>query len=270
MWWSIVGLGGSCFVTSTDKKTALKGYQVWEDGELRALCQHDSEKVLAREALIYKHLGEHPHILRCYGLEEVHPGVNSLRLEYAPFGDVRSFIKKYKAAPLGKGARLHMALDTALGPSHILKMGVQHCDLSCRNLFIFDNYRVKVGDFGGSLIQGHDELKPSVYEEAAYELPLRGREFRNRPARKRELFALGSAIYEIMAWDPPYEGLEDGDIEKMYAAEKFPSLEGIPASHIIRMCWDEKYRSSDEVVEALKALIASQDELNVERCTKEQ
>jgi hypothetical protein len=88
MWWSIVGLGGSCFVTSTDKKTSLKGYQLWEDGELRALCQHNSEKVLAREASVYKHLGEHPHILRCYGLEEVHPGVNSLRLEYAPLGDV--------------------------------------------------------------------------------------------------------------------------------------------------------------------------------------
>lgn len=255
MWWSIISLGGSCFVTSIDKKTALKGYQVWEDGELRALCQHDSEEVLAREAHIYKYLGEYPHILRYYSLEEVYPGVNFLRLEYAPLGDMCSFIKKYKAAPLGKGIRLQMALDTALGLSHIHKMGVQHYDISYRNLFIFDNYRIKVGDFGGSLIWGHDELESSVYEEAAYELPLRGREFQNRPARKRELFALGSAIYEIMAWDPPYEGLEDGDIEGLYAAEKFPSLEGILASHIIRMCWDEKYRSLDEIVEALKALI---------------
>jgi serine/threonine protein kinase len=166
-------------------------------------------------------------------------------------------MKKHKAAPLGEGIRLRMALGTALGLSHINKMGVQHCDISCRNLFMFDNYHVKVGDFGGSLIEGHDELKPIVYEEAAYELPLRGREFRNRPARKRELFALGSAIYEMMAWAPPYEGLEDDEIERKYAAEEFPSLEGIPASYIIQMCWDEGYGSSDEVVEALKALIAS-------------
>src|SRR4051812_4347060 len=96
MWWSIVGLGGSCFISSTDKKTALKGYHVWEDGECRAWCEHDSEKELAREAFIYKHLGNHPHILYCYGLEEVHPGINSLRLEYAPLGDVRKLSKNTK------------------------------------------------------------------------------------------------------------------------------------------------------------------------------
>lgn len=258
MWWSIVGLGGSCFVTSTDKKTALKGYQVWEDGKIRACCEHDSEKVLAREAFIYKHLGEHPHILRCYGLEEVHPGVNSLRLEYATLGDVRKFIREHKAAPLSTGIRLRMALDSALGLSHVHLKRVQHCNMSCRNLFLFDNYRVKIGDFGGSLIEGHDELKESVCEEAAYELPLRGREFWSRPSRKRELFALGSAIYEIMAWALPYEGVEDDEILRMYAAEAFPPLEGILASNVIRMCWDEKFESADEVVEALQSLIASQ------------
>ncbi|KAI0460614.1 kinase-like protein [Xylaria acuta] len=265
MWWSIIGLGGSCFVTSTDKKTALKGYQVWEDGKLRAMCGHECEEVLAREALVYKHLGEHPHILRCYGLEGVHPsgGINSLRLEYSPLGEVRSFIEKNRPRPPSKGIRLQMALDVATGMSHVHKMGVQHCDMTCRNLFLFDNFRVKIGDFGGSLIQGHDELKPIVYEASAYELPRRGREFEKRPARERELFALGSAIYEIMAWGQPFEGLADDDIEKNYAAEVFPNLEGVTANHIIRKCWDEQYTSADEIVESLEALIVLEAEANV-------
>jgi len=93
MWWSIVGMGASAIVSSTDKKTALKGYQVWEDGKIRASCEDDCEKQLAREAAIYHRLGEHPQVLLCFGLEEVHPGVNSLRLEYAPLGDVRRFIQ---------------------------------------------------------------------------------------------------------------------------------------------------------------------------------
>ncbi len=255
MWWSIIGLGGSCFVSSTDKKTALKSYQVWEDGECRAWCEHNSEKALAREAEIYKHLGEHPHILHCYGLEEIHPGINALRLEYAPLGDVRKFIREHKAAQPIEGIRLQMALDTASGLSHIHARGVQHCDMSCRNLFLFENYCVKIGDFGGSLIEGQGDPKGAVCEEAAYELPLRGRDFWDRPARKRELFALGSAIYEIMAWTLLCEGLDDDEIEERYAEEKFPSLEGIPASDIIEMCWYEKYESVDEVVEALQALV---------------
>ena len=259
MWWSIVGLGGSCFVTSTDKKTALKGYQVWEDGELRAKCQHESEGVLRREARIYEHLGEHPNILRCYGLEEIHPGVNALRLEYAPLGDVRGFIKKSKAALPSESIRLQMALDAAKGLGHIHKMGVQHCDMTCRNLFLFEDYHLKIGDLGGSLIESYHDPVPPISEESAYELPLRGRAFNERPARKRELFALGSAIYEIMVWAAPYEGLGDEDIELKFAAEVFPSLEGVAAGHIIQMCWDEQYESSDEAVEALIALALSSD-----------
>ncbi|KAH8907488.1 kinase-like protein [Coniochaeta sp. PMI_546] len=245
-------LGGSCFISSPDKKTALKGYQVWEGGKCRAWCQHESEKELAREAFLYKHLGEHPHILHCYGLEEVHPGINSLRLEYAPYGDVRTFIQKHKEEPLPRNIRLRMALDTALGLSYVHVKGVQHCDMTCRNLFLFDNYRLKIGDFGGSLVEGHEELKPGICEEAAYELPLRGREFESRPGRKRELFALGSAIYEIMAWASPYQGLTNDEIEQKYTAEEFPALESILAGDIVRMCWHEKYDSADEVVEALK------------------
>lgn len=172
-------------MSSTDKKTALKGYQAWEDGELRAMCEHESEEVLRREALVYRHLGEHPHILHCYGLEEVHPGVNSLRLEYAPLGDVRGFIKASKAAPPSKHIRLQMALDAARGLAHIHKMGVQHCDMTCRNLFLFDDYRLKIGDFGGSLIEGYHDPAPLITEESAYELPLRGREFEERPAREK-------------------------------------------------------------------------------------
>lgn len=261
MWWSIVGIGGCCFVTSTDKKTALKGYEVWEDGEIRAWRERacwgrDREKELAQEAFVYKVLGEHPNILRCYGLEEVHPGINSLRLEYAPLGDVRKFIREHGAEPLAEHIRLQMALDTALGLSHLHAKGVQHCDLSCRNLLLFDDYRVKLGDFNGSEVEWHDEYKGSACEESAYELPLRGREFRDRPPRKRELFALGSAIYEIMAWEKPYEGLEDDDIEKKYAAEEFPSLHGIVAGSVIRMCWNEEFESADDVTVALRALIS--------------
>ncbi|RSL40192.1 hypothetical protein CEP54_016173 [Fusarium duplospermum] len=258
MWWSIIGLGGSSFISSIDKKTVLKGYQVWEDGKCRAMCQHVSEDELAREAFVYKHLGENPHVLYCYGLEEVHQGVHSLRLEYAPFGDVRKFIQQHKEAPLSMTIRMRMALDTALGLKHVHSRRVRHCDLSCRNLFLFHDYRVKVGDFGGSLIEGFDELRSSVCEEAAYELPLRGREFWGRPTQKRDLFALGSAIYEIMAWAPPYMDFRDDEIEQMYAAEKFPALEGIPAHDVIQKCWDEKYESVDEVVEALQVLVSSQ------------
>lgn len=122
------------------------------------------------------------------------PGIHSLRLEYAPLGDVRKFIREHKSTPLPEAIRLQMALDTASGLSYVHHKGVQHCGLSCSNLFLFDGYRVKIGDFGGSLIERDDKSTQGICEETAYELPSRGREFWDRPGQKRELFALGSAI----------------------------------------------------------------------------
>jgi hypothetical protein len=73
-------------------------------------------------------------------------------------------------------------------------MSVVHCDISCRNIFVFPDLLAKIGDFRASKI---DE-EPLDVVEIRYELSLRGRKWENRPFIKRELFALGSVIYEIM------------------------------------------------------------------------
>ncbi|KAK5996118.1 Serine/threonine/tyrosine-protein kinase HT1-like protein [Cladobotryum mycophilum] len=256
---SIISSGASAYISSTDKKTALKSYQVWEDGELRAYFGEDCENELAREAFIYKMLDEHPNILACHGLEEIHHNVNALRMEYAPLGDVRKYIRQHKETPLSIQIRLRMALDTAAGLSHMHSKNIQYCDMSCRNLLLFPGYRVKLADFGGSCVEGHELYgKPGIYEEMPYELPLRGRkELGDRPARKRELFALGSAIYEMMAWVKPCEGMTEDEIEARYAAEEFPDVDEIIARDIIQGCWDERYESADEVAQLLERLIAS-------------
>lgn len=41
---------------------------------------------------------------------------------------------------------------------------------------------------------------------------------------KRELFALGAAVYEITTWERPFQGLADEEVEAKYAREEFPSL----------------------------------------------
>jgi hypothetical protein len=77
----------------------------------------------------------------------------------------------------------------------------------CRRLSFFDDYRVKIGEFGGSVHEVHG-FEETVSEEIQYELPRRGRDCNQRSVIKRELFALGSAIYEIMAWEKTIPGLD--------------------------------------------------------------
>ena len=188
-----------------------------------------------------------------FGLEELHPGIRSLRLELAPLGNVRQFIENHEKAAPSECTRFRVALDVAIGVSLIHSRGVRHSDLSCRNLFLFDGYRVKLGDFGASILD--DRFEEVVYEESRYELPCRGRAFDKRPRIKRELFALGSAMYEIMAWTRLYKGLEDEEIEARYSSEEFPSLDGKVGS-IIFGCWKEAYENADEVVKELRVAAA--------------
>ncbi len=255
MSYQLLGLGATSYVTTTDNKTVLKGYQVWRDGKFY-IGQDDCEDDLAREAAVYAHLGDHQQILKCFGLEQHCAGVHSLRLELAPLGCVRQFIAEHPRQPPPLRTRLRMALDTATGVAYLHSRGVHHCDMSCRNLFLFDGFRVKLGDFGASLLEGW-EFKPTFCEESQYELPLRGRQFNDRTSVKRELFALGSAIYEITAWERPFQGLEDKEVEARYAREEFPSLVGNIAGLVIQKCWNEEFESADEVLEALRQCIES-------------
>lgn len=251
MHWSIKGLGSTGFVSCTDGLTVLKGYQLWENGKLCACRATPCEDIITREATVYEVLGRHPQILRFFGREEVYPNVHSLRLELAPLGNIRQYIEEHHDEPPPEDIRLQMALETSLGLNYLHSKGVRHSDLSCRNLFLFPDYRVKIGDFGGSVLEGLN-FAEIVSEEVSYELPRRGRDFRDRPVMKREIFALGSAIYEIMAWKKPFSGLSDDEVEARYDREEFPCLHDIRIATVIQDCWDEKYENTGQVIESLK------------------
>ncbi|KAI9737702.1 MAG: hypothetical protein M1818_005706 [Claussenomyces sp. TS43310] len=215
--------------------------------------ENGCEELLAKEEHVYHLLGEHPHILKCYGLIEVHSGVQSLQLERAPYGNVREFSRKNRTMPPSQGDRLKMALGVSSGIAHAHSKNVLHCDISCRNLFLFPDWYVEVGDFGSAVV-GTNSPTNDIVEEIRYELPLRGRAFEDRPFMKRELFALGSAIYEIMAWQMPFEDLGTEDIEKKYAAEEFPDVTHLVAGDVIRECWDERFDTARDVEKAIDIL----------------
>ncbi len=117
----ILGIGASCFVSVYDSQTVLKGYQIWVHGKRRSYKSRNCEEAIQWEELIYKQLGKHPRILSCYGLAQVHPAVNSLRLELAPLGNLRQYIDSHNPPP--EHTRVQMALDvsTALGHIHSRK-----------------------------------------------------------------------------------------------------------------------------------------------------
>ncbi|CAK7226770.1 hypothetical protein SCUCBS95973_006310 [Sporothrix curviconia] len=281
---AIVGAGGSCFVSFVDENTVHKSHEIWVDGRQRSLRSQSAENEIAREAAVFERLGQvgtrtaHPCIITFYGVDEIAPGVHALRLERAPLGSLRDYIQTHADAAPPESTRLRMSMQVAQGLAHAHACGVIHCDVSCRNVLVFDSHgkddkddkgdkkgkedqgglHVKICDWAGSIIKGHELYsKRGTYEEMQYELPCRGRVLGETPVLECEIFALGSAIYEIMAWARPFQGLSNDEVEQRYAREEFSSLDGIAVAGIIDKCWHEQYGSIQEVVDELSLYIST-------------
>ncbi|PBP18887.1 hypothetical protein BUE80_DR010390 [Diplocarpon rosae] len=246
---SILGTGSSGIVSvyEPDTNFVLKGPEVWHKGrcERRYDPVEDSIAALAIEDSVYRRLGSHAHILKYDGKVSIAEDRFSLKLERAE-GDLRGLILKCTAPD--EQIRLKIAVHISSGMAHIHSKNVFHCDFSCRNVFVFENWLVKIGDFGGSKI---DNQEPLGAEEVRYELPLRGRVWEARDYTKRELFALGCAIYEIMAWKKPFAELTEAETEKNYANEVFPNTDKLLVGDVIRACWREEFESAKDVERAL-------------------
>ena len=58
---------------------------------------------------------------------------------------------------------------------------------------------------------------------------------------------MGSDIYEIMAWQRPYQELEETEVEKLYACNRFPPLDCVAAGNVVLSCWEEEYEMADDI-----------------------
>ncbi|KAJ2895424.1 hypothetical protein MKZ38_006592 [Zalerion maritima] len=165
---------------------------------------------LKREAHLYEALGRHERI-KSYVCLEVNQDTNeawALRLERAPHDSLR------RTAP--------PRLQRSMG------------DLSTRNTLIFDGLRLKLCDFAGSRLEGvYDDI--TYLYEIRYRPPLPRKDCPSVGSMKQELFALGSAIYEISEWKVPYgTTADDRNVDRALGRGEWPVLsDDNPAGDIV-------------------------------------
>jgi serine/threonine protein kinase len=104
---------------------------------------------------------------------------------------------------------------------------------------------IKLADFAGSSI---DDSEVSINYEVRSRLPNI-----SKPTKKSDVFALGSAMYEMATGHPPYAKMSYSTIQNLYRKEKFPDdVDGIPIlGKIIRKCWEQRFDTAHDVVRAL-------------------
>ncbi|KAK3899995.1 hypothetical protein C8A05DRAFT_17643, partial [Staphylotrichum tortipilum] len=152
---------------------------------------------------------------------------------------------------------LGLALDFAEGVRHLHGCPVIWGDLSTRNALLSNDDRVKLCDFAGSgLATVYDALEQY---EIHYCPPEPEKE--NMSTMERELFALGSAIYEITEWKLSYDFKADTEaVNQALARGEWPRLTpGNLAMHTISRCWALELSSAGEIVDALKNVMSQRE-----------
>lgn len=190
-----------------------------------------SEQCINREKLIYQSLPKDPNILNYLAITD-----RGIEFPYLRHGNVREYLQKHNNDLNGQ-IRDEWIKNAIEAVATIHTHGVVHSDISPRNFLVADDFSIKLCDFAGSSING---LEPLVEEESPYRiLPWSPRTFQT------DLFALGSFIYEVSTGVRPFAEIEDEEIERRYAVQDFPSLDGLKYHEVISRCWKSQYPCTD-------------------------
>jgi len=112
---------------------------------------------------------------------------------------------------------------------------------------------LKIADFAGSSVV-RSAFPPSVDYEVGSKLP-----GESEPTIRTDIFALGSAIYEMVTGRPPYKGRPYAEVQMMFMEDRFPQdFENVPELQpIVEKCWmrcGSFYNRAEEVLADFYAL----------------
>lgn len=196
------------------------------------------ENLISKERQIYERLtscGGHKGILSYHGTFE-----SGIRLEYAPNHCLESFNMKHN---VDSRQRLRWATQIVEAIDFIHGAGVIHGDITCSNILVDEDLNIKLVDFAGSSIDGSPLL---IGATASHRYP-------GPRSPQKDLFSLGSVLYEIMTGETPYNELSNTEIYGRYLKGEFPDTESLQAiGSIIRKCWQGKYNRCETIIEDLK------------------
>jgi len=240
-----VGQGTAGVVFGLDSKRVVKIY-------LGTYQQRTGDMESERQA--YKNLkpveNSCQHVLKCYDLENPH-GLVLERCEMT----VRRWTRSRKYEPQREALRL--AVEAAKGLCCIHSRGIRQGDVGCRNMLLDSHGTLKIADFSGSSIDGC-KYPASVDYEVGSKLPSE-----TEPTIRADIFALGSAIYEIMTSKVPYKGKPYTEVQRLFKQEVFPDdfpkgfKNAFELRSVVERCWGKGgvfFKTAGQVLDALDQL----------------
>ncbi len=156
-----------------------------------------------REAEAMRKLGDHPHVVTVLdtGEEDGNPFIIS---RYMPGGDVEGLLSA-AGGHLEVGRAVEIAADVARALEHAHARGIVHRDLKPANVWIDDDGRARLGDFGLSTTEARSRVSGgTLVGTVAYLPPEQAVGEASGP--QSDLYSLGALLYEMLTGQPPFPG----------------------------------------------------------------
>jgi len=209
------------------------------------------------EADVYLILGSHPLIAKCLSIG---PGKEYIELEYYPNGNLKEFIQR-NLTSITETDLKRWAYQMVESVVYIHFKGVRHSDFRLDQWLVDADLNALLSDFNASGFDDQPDLgikgKPAQgLEVPSHYLP-RDPEADNTV--ESDLFALGSALYELLVGQIPYEGQSDESIELLFRKGEFASTEGLLFGDVIMGCWKRKFSSAKDILTHGKNVFGSKE-----------
>ncbi|KAG8624815.1 hypothetical protein KVT40_007882 [Elsinoe batatas] len=195
----------------------------------------DSAQATMTEANIYLILNKHDRIAKYLYISALK---NLLVLAFYPHGNLKAYIREHGTKRLTIWARQMIE-----GVAYIHKKGVIHADIRLDQWLVDSNLDARLSDFNSSGHDSHPELdiasaKATGVERASHFMP---RDPLEDNTVTTDLFALGSALYELEMGECPYAEEDDERIAQFF---------NLVLGKLIKGCWMGTFETANDVLAA--------------------
>ena len=188
-----------------------------------------------------------PRIVQVFGVVTTDSSWLGLVVEYCSGGDLREALDADDAASIDEAQRRSWLSDIALGMAYLYSKGVEHRDLKALNVLLDGARRCKVTDFG---LSKSESLNTAATQSTmggakgtpAYMAPelLQSNIF----TEKTDVYAYGMIVFEVLAGDTPWSGLNQMQIMMQVCIQKErPTIAADAPADLValmRRCWDHE------------------------------
>lgn len=234
---NLLGQGGNSTVHRISDNVVLKTphrYLVDADGPQHLIQRMEESQIAVEdEKFWYQVLDRDPHPNRVQSLMITKEGIFLPRLRTS----LKAVIAESAKSPIDKIAKYRWAMEIAAAVYSLEKLGLAHCDISPRNIFIDDGH-IKLGDFDAM----------TRYGETPMLFPPDWIWYDRSTSAQHDLFNVGDTLWELFTG-------QEYDWGTPEAKNEIPDTAGVECGEIMGRCWRQGYVSAVDLKNDLEASV---------------